>query len=280
MNNNPFISIIINTKNEERIIEKCLDSINKQDYNQDDIEVIVIDNKSIDNTKNIAQKYTPNVLDHGKERSEQRNHGAKIAKGEWLLFVDADFVLSKNVLSEAEKKIKSDGDIVGFYIPLRWVGKNWIIKARGFEREFYDNTALDAVRIVKKDVFIKSGMFDTGLYAGEDWDMNFRLSKYGRYSHIDEVMYHYEDENISLSELISKTLYYSPNINVYKEKAKKAGSNNVNKQFSLNYRYFEVFMEDGKWKKVLAHPILFSQMYFLKILIGFYYVAASIKTKS
>ena len=42
----------------------------------------------------------------------------------------------------------------------------------------------------------------------------------------------------------------------------------IKKQFGLTYRYFGVFLENGKWKKLLSHPILTVGMYFLRFLVG------------
>ncbi|MBI3485898.1 glycosyltransferase [Candidatus Daviesbacteria bacterium] len=96
---NSLVSVIIATKNEEKNIERCLKSIKKQNY-IGNIEVIVVDNYSADQTIKIAKKYTRNVFLFGPERSAQRNLGAKKARGEWLLFLDADMEASANLISE------------------------------------------------------------------------------------------------------------------------------------------------------------------------------------
>jgi probable beta-1,3-galactosyltransferase len=56
---NPLVSVIIPTYNSSRTLEKCLKSIKNQTYKN--IEIIVVDNNSIDNTKEIAKKYTGKV---------------------------------------------------------------------------------------------------------------------------------------------------------------------------------------------------------------------------
>jgi glycosyltransferase involved in cell wall biosynthesis len=79
----PLVSIIITTKNEEKNIGNCLESILRnielKDYRN--IEIIVVDNNSTDQTKEIARKYTKKVYKFGPERSAQRNLGAKKARG-------------------------------------------------------------------------------------------------------------------------------------------------------------------------------------------------------
>ncbi|MBE7447189.1 MAG: glycosyltransferase [Planctomycetia bacterium] len=54
----PLVSIIIPCRNEEKFISKCLDSIIAQDYPKDRIEVLVVDGKSNDKTRNVLKDYT------------------------------------------------------------------------------------------------------------------------------------------------------------------------------------------------------------------------------
>ena len=69
----PLVSIIVPTYNSEKFLEGCLESIQKQTYSH--IELIVVDNNSKDNTKEIARKYTEKVFNQGPERSAQVNFG-------------------------------------------------------------------------------------------------------------------------------------------------------------------------------------------------------------
>lgn len=67
-----LISVIITTKNEEKNIGKCLESVLAQTYPAGNIEIIVVDNGSTDKTKEIAIKYTEKVFNGGPERSAQK----------------------------------------------------------------------------------------------------------------------------------------------------------------------------------------------------------------
>ena len=80
----PLVSIVVTTKNEEKNIENCLNSIKNQNYPQNKIEIIVVDNNSIDKTKQIALRYTDKVYNFGPERSAQRNFGVK--KSKWKVY--------------------------------------------------------------------------------------------------------------------------------------------------------------------------------------------------
>lgn len=80
------LSVVVLTKNEERNIERCLESVRWAD------EIIVIDDNSSDATTRIAKRYTDNVVVHSlvDNFSAQRNLGSENASGDWILQMDAD----------------------------------------------------------------------------------------------------------------------------------------------------------------------------------------------
>ena len=92
----PRVSVIITTRNEERNIEKVLVSVKNQTYK--DIEIIVVDNDSMDKTVEIAKRFTKRVYNKGPERSAQRNLGVEKARGRYVLIVDADMELTSGVV--------------------------------------------------------------------------------------------------------------------------------------------------------------------------------------
>ncbi|MCK5465922.1 glycosyltransferase family 2 protein, partial [Candidatus Parcubacteria bacterium] len=97
-----ILSIIIPTKNEEEYLPKLLESIKKQTFK--DYEIIVADNKSTDKTRKIAIKYKCKIV-RGGLPGKARNGGAKVARGDILLFLDADTELkSKDFLDKAIKE--------------------------------------------------------------------------------------------------------------------------------------------------------------------------------
>ncbi len=97
------ISIIIPTYNEEEYLPKLLESIKKQDFT--DYEVIVADANSTDNTKEIAIKYGAKLVEGGLP-GIGRNNGAKIAKGELLLFLDSDLELTPNYIKKVVREFE------------------------------------------------------------------------------------------------------------------------------------------------------------------------------
>jgi len=106
----PELSCIIISLNEEKYIEKLLKSLKNQTYKN--FELILADYNSKDNTVEIAKKYGCTIVNGGKA-SVGRNNGAKIAKGKYLLFLDADCELPKNFLEINLKKFKESKKGIG-----------------------------------------------------------------------------------------------------------------------------------------------------------------------
>lgn len=265
-----LVSAIISTKNEEKNIEKCLKSVINQTYPAENIEIIVIDNHSSDKTRDLALKYTEKVFIGGPERSAQKNFGVRESRGEYFLHLDADMRLSENVVNECVEKIENDKNIIALYIPEIVSGESFFSKVRRFERSFYDGTVIDAVRFIKKDKFLKTDGFDENLYAAEDWDLDKRLKKLGKFDIIESPLYHNESE-FNLKKYLKKKAYYSKNLDAYIAKWGK-NDRDVKKQFGLYYRFIGVFVENGKWKKIVRHPILAAGMYFLRFLVGIKFI--------
>jgi glycosyltransferase involved in cell wall biosynthesis len=107
-----MISAVILTKNEEKNIERCLKSIKWCN------EIIIIDDGSLDRTVEIAKKYKSTIYFRklGNDFSSQRNFGLSKAKNEWIMFVDADEVVSDALAYEISNVILiADQDVNGYH---------------------------------------------------------------------------------------------------------------------------------------------------------------------
>ena len=142
----PAVSVIVTTKNEQHKIRACLESLLKQ--SMPPLEIIVVDNFSVDNSSEIAHEFGAIVFQIGPERSAQRNYGVEKAQGKYILYLDADMRLSPKVIEECVNRCEADPEVTGVYIPEIIVGKGFWIKVRRFERSFYDGTVIDAVRFL------------------------------------------------------------------------------------------------------------------------------------
>jgi len=115
--NQPLVSIIVPAYNVERYIEECIDSLLNQTYKN--IEIIVLDDASTDATLYLLKQYEgqiqliENELNQG--QGARRNQGMKLAKGEYIYFVDSDDWIEMNTIEElVEQAVKTDADLVRF----------------------------------------------------------------------------------------------------------------------------------------------------------------------
>lgn len=107
-----MVSAIVLTKNEEKNIKDCLETLRWVD------EVIVVDDNSTDETVKIAKEEGAEVYtrDLNGDFASQRNFGLEKAKGEWIFFVDADERVSPKLRAEIKKAIESPAPgVKGFY---------------------------------------------------------------------------------------------------------------------------------------------------------------------
>ena len=173
MLSNPLISIIIPTYNEEKDIEQCLISLNEQDYTNK--EIIIVDDGSTDNTVNIIKNF-PNINVfkgiHG-GAGYSRNIGSQYAKGEILIFIDADMTFEKNYLKNLIGPIVNDRseEIIGTTHDYEVVinTENWISNLWGpirVSREQAKNVKI--FRAIRKDKFLELGGFDLKFSYADD----------------------------------------------------------------------------------------------------------------
>ena len=108
------ISAVISVYNEEKNIERCLGSLTFAH------EIIVVDNSSLDKTAEIAKKYTKKIFNqknNPKEIDIQKNFGFEKAVSEWILSIDADEEVSKELAEEMAGVINKKNNITGYWIP-------------------------------------------------------------------------------------------------------------------------------------------------------------------
>jgi len=116
------ISVVILTKNEKENINKCLESV----YGWAD-EIIVVDDESTDETRELAAKYADKVITRKMEvEGVHRNWASAQARNDWVLSLDADQWVSQELKDEISTALK-DAPYAAFSIPLRnYIGTYWV----------------------------------------------------------------------------------------------------------------------------------------------------------
>lgn len=271
MKTNPLVSVIITTKNEEKNLLNCIKSIRLQTY--PNIEIIVVDNYSTDKTIQIAKECSDKFFLAGTERSRQRNYGVKKSSGEYILYLDADMIIEKNLIEECINQIIQE--VVALHIQEKILGESYYSRVRNFERSFYSGTVIDGARFFIKKKFIEAGGFDEELCGPEDWAIDLQIrEKGGMISLLKNSWINHNESEFNLKKYLNKKSYYSKSFDKYKE---KWGSNylDIKKQLGFYYRFVGVFIENGKWKKLIKHPLLTIGMYYLRFRVGLRYIKRS-----
>ena len=187
----PYFSIIIPTLNEEKFLPKLLNDLKKQ--REKDFEVIIVDANSEDKTKEIAKSYKRDFNDNlkifnveEKNVSYQRNFGAKVAKGVYLIFLDADGRVSPSFLSVIKKEINKEKRLI--FIP------KMLPQSRNPQDKLMFNLANLLIEtsqligkpfcsggfvIFQKDFFHFIGEFNEKLFLAEDHEIIQRARKFG-----------------------------------------------------------------------------------------------------
>ncbi|MBU4274266.1 glycosyltransferase [Patescibacteria group bacterium] len=242
---NPLVSVIIPTKNSLKTIEECLISIKEQSYKN--IEIIVVDNNSTDNTKEIARKFTDKVFNHGPERSAQVNYGVEQSIGIFVYKVDSDFILEAKVVEQCIEQVKNGFTAIVVHNTPD-VRVSWIARIRKFEVDMYKyNITHSSARFVKKDVYKKIGGFNKKITAGEDYDFQNKLNRAGvRTGFIDAEALHLGEPTKFWLHMLKYFQYGKDFINYQQE----------NKEESKKQIGFGRHIYLKNWKKFLKHPIL------------------------
>jgi len=189
------LSIIIPTFEEEKYLPFLLGSITKQNFNGK-YEIIVADAESGDKTAQIAKSQDCKVINGGLP-ARGRNEGAKIAKGEFLLFLDADTILPENSLENFILEFKERNlDIAGFLLQ-PW-GKNKFLK---FLYNFFYNWPILILEkilphsagaiLIKKVLYQKIGGFDEKIKLAEDQVYARKAARFGRFGILRSAKVYY-----------------------------------------------------------------------------------------
>jgi glycosyltransferase involved in cell wall biosynthesis len=194
----PLVSAIIAMRNEEAFIGQCLTSLAEQDYPAGQLEVLVIDGRSSDRSREIASDMRAKLTNLRLLDNEQKvapvafNIGINNARGQILTIISAHCYLAPDYVSRCVEYLGQTGaDCVGG--PIESIGETATARAialalsspfgvgdalfRYSRREQYvDTLAFGAYR---RDVFDRVGLFDEELVGNEDDELNYRLRRYG-----------------------------------------------------------------------------------------------------
>lgn len=244
---NILISIIIPTFNSGKYLESCLRSIKKQTY--DHIEIIIVDQESIDMTVAIAKKYKAKVITTTRPKfysppSKSRNIGAKKAKGKFFYHLDSDMELSPKLVEEIMRKFrhKETGALIIKEIDIT---KGFWSKCKALERKSYaHNQNVAGARVVRRELFEKIGGYDKNISSGEDFDITKQYKKYAKVDYCENPVYHNLGE-LNFFTLVKKKYNYGKTASAYFQKhTDESGGKLLLEELSCYIKNYQLFLKD------------------------------------
>lgn len=255
-----IVSAIVPAKNNEATIEACLKSIVGQSYPKIEL-IVVVNTDSADGTLKIAKRYSKKVYSHGTERLTSRNFGASKARGDYLLFIDSDMVLDKDVTKDCVMASQRQPGCAGVIIPEESFGKGFWADCIKLERSFYVGIDwIEAARFFRKDIFKQIGGYDEKMISGEDWDLSQRTEASGRIVRAQSFIHHNEGAP-GLWQIVRKKYYYARHFSKYMRG--KSNTTKVSKQTGVLSRYSLFFSKPGV---LFSNPVLGLGMLVMKTL--------------
>lgn len=246
MNYKQLVTIIITTHNREDILPRAIDSVISQTYKN--IEIVIVDDGSIDNTESIVKKYMKEhkyiirYIKHEKALGGNvaRNHGIYIANGEFIAGLDDDDAFHPKRIELLIKHYSDDYSLIT---------SNDIIvdddnnesstkkpKIITLDRMLHENVVGNQV-LIKKDRILSLGGFDEKLSASQDYDMWLRvIKKYGNALVVQEgLQYIYISNSIKrISSVGNKK--FSGYFNFYKKHKQLFGIHARRQQLARMYK--------------------------------------------
>jgi len=210
----PFVSAIMPCRNEERFIVACLDSLISNDYPKEQVEILVVDGASTDQTCEIVHWYTQNVpfirllTNPKKIIPAGMNVGIQHARGDVILKIDAHSTYASDYISKCVRFLQDSGaDNVGGVLVTRPSADTAVAHAIaltlahpfgsgnshfrvGYPQPRWSDTA--AFGCYRKDTFTRVGLYNENLVRSSDMDLNARIRHAGgKILLVPEIVAHY-----------------------------------------------------------------------------------------
>lgn len=194
----PIVSIIIPCYNVESYVNETIDSVLNQSYQN--IEVILVDDGSTDNTLKILEGYAKKhsniklITQKNTYYIVARQNGVKLAAGEYLLFLDADDLIAPDYIEKCCIIAENNENIDIVYSQANLFGnKNCRWELPKFNMpDFLLNNCIYVSALIRKSKFDIVGGFDTSLTQFEDWELFISLiSRGSKVYQIPEVLFYY-----------------------------------------------------------------------------------------
>jgi glycosyltransferase involved in cell wall biosynthesis len=207
------VSIIIPARNEAENLARLLASLARLRFPSDQLEIIVVDHSSIDETASIARRWGASILTkHGGTIASVRNLGARAAAGDILAFVDADCTVSEDWLENAMQHFEEPrvGAVGSHHLPgetSTWVRE--VLQMQTAVRLDWTPTKWlpSGNLLVRRRAFLECDGFDESLVTCEDVDFCYRIGQSYQIICDERVRCWHHGEPKTLGEVFRKELW-------------------------------------------------------------------------
>jgi len=182
----PRLSVIVPARNAASTLPRCLEAVTAQ--SEDDVEIVLVDDHSADDTRTVAARYPVRVIEMAEHSgvSAARNRGADVARGEVLLFLDADVVLAPDGVQRVRATMSdpSVGALIGSYDESP-DDQSLVSRFKNLAHHYFHQhssreatTFWGACGAIRREVFLAAGGFNEKRYqlpSIEDVELGSRL---------------------------------------------------------------------------------------------------------
>jgi len=261
----PLVSIIVVNYNGKHFLEECFSSLKNLDYPRDRFEVILVDNASADGSVEYTRERLPWVrilqLDKNYGFCKPNNEGAKIARGEYIVLLNNDTVVTEEWLSELIKGVLADDKVICCASKMLYYDRKDLINTAGgkitiigggfyrgygdkdgpkYDKFEYTGFGCGAGVLVKRDFFQNIGGFDEDYFAScEEHDLGWKSWLYGyKVLYVPTaVMYHKESATFGTKSSFQPIKVYFVTRNRLYNLIKNLEARNVMKALFISFAF-------------------------------------------
>ncbi|RKX94059.1 MAG: glycosyltransferase family 2 protein [Spirochaetes bacterium] len=208
------VSVIIPTYNRANLIKRAISSVARQTFK--DLEIIVIDDGSEDDTDKIVQNIADSrirykKIDHSGV-SRARNEGIKLSRGRWIAFIDSDDEWLDTKIEKQLKYLENHPQYLACHTDEIWIKDGVRINQGKKHKKYAGNFFLPSLKmclispssiIIQRDIFTEIGGFDESFKYVEDYELWLRLTSKYEVGYINEkLVIKYGGHNNQLSSKI------------------------------------------------------------------------------
>lgn len=214
--NRPTVSIVIPCYNQAHFLSESVDSALAQTYAE--IEILVVDDGSTDNTRAVAARYGDRIRYIHQENgglAAARNTGIRHAKGELIALLDSDdrwlpHKLETQVPHFADSEVALVHASYRLFPPPEYLEKEWIVTEGAhptYLEEVRQNKVGVLTAVIRRSVLEEVGGFDAAYYGCEDWELWLRIAEKYRLVGCAEILAEYRLHGSSMTHTNGERMY-------------------------------------------------------------------------